>query len=228
MGSAHGEVPPDEEERVGVGAVTNIPGAKRQDTGERKSRQEVRTLRVAFSPGGNEFCAVTTEGMLIYRLDEDLAFDPIALTEDVTPNAVNNCVSRGMYGQALIMALLLNETPLIAMVVDGTPNASIALVCRSVTQNHFVRFLHFLADKIADTPHIEFYLNWLQAFAKAHGKRIEKGGSKFVHAIRAVTKSVKTRENELKHCLADNVYTLEWTKTSLESALSKIEEANKV
>jgi len=36
----------DVEERVGVGAVTNIPGAKRSDTGERKTRQEVRTVSV--------------------------------------------------------------------------------------------------------------------------------------------------------------------------------------
>ena len=171
---------------------------------------------------------MTTEGLLIWRLDEDLIFDPIALTEDVTPIAVSNCFTRGQYGQALIMAMLLNETPLIAMVVDGTPNGSVNLVARSITRNHYVRFLQFLAEKIADTPHIEFYLNWLSAFAKVHGRRVEQGGAKYIHAIKSAMKAVKGREQELKNCLNDNVHTLEWTKVSLENTLRKVEEANKV
>mmetsp|Transcript_9075 Transcript_9075/g.18345 ORF Transcript_9075/g.18345 Transcript_9075/m.18345 type:complete len:850 (+) Transcript_9075:214-2763(+) len=228
VGGPISEVPAEEEERAGTGAVTNIPGAKRLDTGERKSKQEVRTIRVAFSPGGEEFCAVTTEGMLIWRLDEDLVFDPIALTEDVTPHAVNLSLQRGQYGQALIMSLLLNETPLIAAVVDGIPTSSIELVTRSITRNHYVRFLQFLAEKIADTPHIEYYNNWLHAFAKTHGKRIEAGGGKYIHALRAVMAAVRTRQEELKHCLSENVYTLQWTQKSLEIALRKIEQAKKV
>ena len=94
-----------------------LPGARRQDDGSRRTKLEVRSSCVKFSSTGREWAAVTTEGLLCYGLDEDLIFDPIALTEDVTPSAVSKCVKSHQFGQGLVMALLLNEAPLIELVV---------------------------------------------------------------------------------------------------------------
>ena len=54
-----------------------LPGARRQDDGTRKTRREVMATDVAFSGTGREFSAVTTEGLLVYSLDESAMFDPI-------------------------------------------------------------------------------------------------------------------------------------------------------
>ena len=67
---------------------SHLPGAKRSDDGSRKTKTEVRCKELSFCNTGREFSDVTTEGLIIYRLDDDMVLDPIALTEAVTPNSV--------------------------------------------------------------------------------------------------------------------------------------------
>ena len=143
-----------------------LPGARRQDDGTRRSKREVLASAVAFSSTGREFAAVTTEGMLVYSLDDDMVFDPIALTEDVTPSAVASAVTKGKWGEGLIMALLLNETDLIASVCDNVPVGMIELVLRGVGRDHFERLLNFVGERIGASAHVEFYLEWFLSFCK--------------------------------------------------------------
>ena len=48
---------------------------------------QVRTRCVALSPTGRSWSAATTEGLLLYSVDDALVFDPTDLAEDVTPAA---------------------------------------------------------------------------------------------------------------------------------------------
>ena len=213
----------DDEDARKMGAVTNLPGAKRMDDGSRKSKREVKTSCIGFSGTGTDFAAVTTEGLLVWSLDSDMVFDPVALTEEVTPSAVASNIAKGLHGQALAMALLLNENNLIEAAVDGVPNGSIPLVCRGISREHFDRFLQFLAKKVASTPHIEFYLNWLLAFSKAHAGALEGSrGVKHRSSLKSLFKAVKSRQLELRVCLNENAHVCRWTAASLESELKKL------
>ncbi len=45
----------------------------------------MRSRAVALSPTGQSWAAATTEGLLLYTLDQGATFDPTDLTEDITP-----------------------------------------------------------------------------------------------------------------------------------------------
>ncbi|KAG9313612.1 WD40-repeat-containing domain protein [Chiua virens] len=94
---------------------TTLPGAVRGagDLSARKYRQEVRTKCVRFSPTGRAWAAASTEGLLIYALDESLAFDPFDLTIDLTPQSVLEVLADRAYLKALVLAFRLNEKPII-------------------------------------------------------------------------------------------------------------------
>lgn len=69
--------------------VHEIPGAARGvDGSSRRTREEARSTCVRFSPTGREWAACTTDGLLLYSLDEAAVFDPSNLDENVTPEAV--------------------------------------------------------------------------------------------------------------------------------------------
>ena len=64
------------------------------------------------------------------------------------------------------MALLLNETDLIASVCDNVPVGMIELVLRGVGRDHFERLLNFVGERIGASAHVEFYLEWFLSFCK--------------------------------------------------------------
>jgi len=99
----------------------NLPGSKRGDDGSRKSKVEVLTMQVSFSPTGREWAIVSGEGLHIYSLDDDMIFDPIALTEAITPAAVEAKLAAAEYSMALRMAIHLNEFALVKNVLEETP-----------------------------------------------------------------------------------------------------------
>jgi periodic tryptophan protein 2 len=189
--------------------MQHLPGAKRSDDGSRRSRLEVLTSQVSFSSTGREWSAVTGEGLLVWGLDDDMIFDPISLSETITPAAVTERLASGDYGAALKFALHLNETSLIHDVMDKTPFRSIPLVVRSVGAEHLERMLQCIAQVIMESPHIEFYLQWCLDLLQCHGKHIEMHRAKFMRALRATHKSVLTQYDSLRP-VEDNQFLLDF------------------
>lgn len=73
--------------------ANGLPRAKRGDDGSTEGCVEVLTSQVAFSSTGREWAAVSGEGLHVYSLDNDMIFDPISLTEAITPAAVETRLS---------------------------------------------------------------------------------------------------------------------------------------
>jgi len=188
----------------------HLPGAKRTDDGSRKSRVEVLTMQVAFSPTGREWSTVSGEGLHVYSLDDDMIFDPLALTEAVTPSAVQENIRKGKYGMALLMSLHLNEFALVKSVVEDTPYESIAKVVRSVGQAHLSQLIQFLSKCMEDSPHVEYYLQWCLELLQTHGLFMEKNRGKYLRAFRALFRVVQTRYVDLKSICDDNKYSLDF------------------
>jgi len=187
-----------------------LPGARRGDDGSRKSKVEVLTMQVAFSSTGREWATVSGEGLHVYSLDEDMIFDPISLTEAITPAAVESKLASGDYGLALRMAIHLNEFALVKDVMEGTPYDSIGPVVRSVGPEHLERLLQCVAKVTADSSHIEFYLQWCLQLLLTHGRYMDSHRSTFMRAFRAMHKAVQTRHDELKTMCDENKYTLDF------------------
>lgn len=187
-----------------------LPGARRGDDGSRSSKIEVLTSQVSFSSTGREWAAVSGEGLHVYSLDEDMIFDPISLTENITPAAVESKLLNGDYSLALQMAVHLNEFALVRQVLEETPFASITHVVRSIGPEHLERLMQFIAKIMETSPHLEFYLQWCLEILKTHGMNLDKHRSSLMRAFRAMHKIVQTRHDELKTICNQNRYNLDF------------------
>jgi periodic tryptophan protein 2 len=56
-----------------------------------RGRPIARTKCVKFAPTGRSFAAATTDGVLLYSVDESFMFDPTDLDVDVTPEVLTFC-----------------------------------------------------------------------------------------------------------------------------------------
>ena len=189
----------------------HLPGAKRGDDGSRKSRVEVLTMQVAFSSTGREWATVSNEGLHIYSLDDEMVFDPISLTEEITPSAVHTNLNNGNHGVALLVSLHLNEFSLVKEVLEETPYAAIPHVVKSIGVEHLERLMQFLS-KCMGGPHVEFYTQWCLEILHTHGMYMEKHRSHFMRAFRSMYKSIQIQEDQLKQMCDENCYTLDFVE----------------
>ncbi len=197
----------------------HLPGAKRADDGSRKSRVEVLTMQVAFSSTGREWSTVSGEGLHVYSLDDDMIFDPLALTEAVTPSAVQSNIRKGKYGMALLMSLHLNELALVRSVIEDTPYESIATVVRSVGREHLNQLIQFLSKCMEDSPHVEYYLQWCLELLQTHGLVMEKNRGDYLRSFRALFRVVQTHHVDLRAICDDNKYLLNFLKSQADLVL---------
>lgn len=58
----------------------DLPGSR-----PNRGRPIIRTKSLSIAPTGRSFAAATTEGVLIFSVDESFIFDPTDLDIDVTP-----------------------------------------------------------------------------------------------------------------------------------------------
>ena len=103
----------------GLGGAAALPG-----TGS-KRRAAIRSRAVSLSPTGQSFAAATTEGLLLYGLDQGLVFDPTDLAEDITPGAARKALASGAFLKALLIALRLKEPDVLRHVIMSVPPAQV-------------------------------------------------------------------------------------------------------
>ncbi|KAI9753229.1 MAG: hypothetical protein M1815_006294 [Lichina confinis] len=187
-----------------------LPGAKRGDLSSRKVRPEVRVTSVSFSPAGRAFCAASTEGLLIYSLDQALQFDPFELDVTVTPANTLAALAEHDYLRALVMAFRLNMPSLIRRVYEGIPAASIRLTTTDMPPVYVGKMLRFVATMTEETPHLEFNLLWIEALLSLHGRWIGEHRADFEEELRIAMRAVTRIRNELTRLADENIYTLDY------------------
>ncbi len=124
----------DEDEN---GKNLSLPGARKGDRSSRHFKPEILITCVRFSPTGKKiqinniqsinfkiigraWAACTTEGLLIYSIDNSAIFDPIDLTETITPLSIRQTLyDKNDSYMALLMALKLNEKSLIVEIIEN-------------------------------------------------------------------------------------------------------------
>lgn len=172
-----------------------LPGSHRGDMGLRSTKPEIRVMSVGFSPTANAFAAASTEGLLIYAVDDSMIFDPIDLDIDVTPENTLQCLKDGEYLNAIAMSFRLNETYLIHKVFESITKENIKLVANDLPVIYVPRILEFIGSISMDTKHIEFNLLWIEAIITTHGKFITRNKHMFAKGLRSIqrflTKVVK-------------------------------------
>ncbi|KAF1833960.1 periodic tryptophan protein 2 [Decorospora gaudefroyi] len=188
---------------------TTLPGAQK-GIGARRTRPEVRVPAVAFSPTGRAFCAASTEGLLIYSLDNTFQFDPFDLDITVTPSTTLDTLAQKDYLKALIMAFRLNECNLIRRVYEGTPVTMVALLVKELPSVYLGRLLRFVALQADESPHLEFNLVWIEALLTSHGRWMKDNRAGLEAELRSVEKAVRRIQAELARLADENIYRIEY------------------
>ncbi|KXH43160.1 periodic tryptophan protein 2 [Colletotrichum simmondsii] len=189
----------------------SLPGSKRGDPSARKRMPEVRVSGVAFTPTGTAFCAATTEGLLIYSLDNLMQFDPFDLNMEITPASTLAVLENEKdYLKALVMAFRLNEAGLIKRVFLSIPHTNIALVVQDMPIVYVPRLLRFVAAQTEETPHIEFCLLWVKAMVDKHGAWLTQHRGKVDVELRIVARAVSRMRDEIRRLADDNVYMVDY------------------
>jgi periodic tryptophan protein 2 len=186
-----------------------LPGAQK-GIGARRTRPEVRVPAVAFSPTGRAFCAASTEGLLIYSLDNTFQFDPFDLDISVTPATTLETLAQKDYLKALVMAFRLNERNLIRRVYEAIPVSNVPLVVKDVPSVYLGRLLRFVALQAEESPHLEFNLVWIESLLSAHGRWMKDNKGGLEAELRSVEKAVRKIQAELARLADDNIYRIEY------------------
>ncbi|KAF3935317.1 hypothetical protein ABW19_dt0207044 [Dactylella cylindrospora] len=187
-----------------------LPGASRGDASNRKVRPQIRVSSVSFSPTGRSFAAASTEGLLIYSLDNYHSFDPFDLEIDITPSTILSTLKRREYLKALVMSFRLNEKYLIHQVYESIPAADIKLTVKELPVVYLGRLLTFIAKVSEESPHLEFHLLWFEAVLGLHGRYLRSRAGQFASELRMVGKCVAGIQSELARLADENVYTLDY------------------
>ena len=114
--------------------------------------------------------AASTEGLLIYSLDEMVTFDPFELSIELTPQAVLQVLAVQEYLRALVMAFRLNEKPFIRRVYETIPRGDIRLIVRHLPVVYIPLLLRFVGEHLDQSPHLKFDLIWVNTLLMTHGR----------------------------------------------------------
>jgi periodic tryptophan protein 2 len=189
-----------------------LPGTAGSNAG-RIAAPKARTRGVALSPTGRSWAAATTEGVLLYSLDEGMVFDPTDLAEDVTPAAVLRALGSGAYLRALLVALRLRDPELTRHVLFATPPTSVELVVATLPAVVAPGLLGTLAEALPATPHVEHVLSWVKALCSRHGMAMQSRAGEAAPALRALHKALAGLQEDLGSTVEANLYSLQYLCT---------------
>lgn len=192
---------------------SNLPGAMRAADGSRLTREETRSSCVRFSPTGREWAACTTDGLLLYSLDEAAIFNPSDLDETVTTEATEAAIARREWAKAILMSLHLNERELRERAVDAVPQFEVDLTAAAIPAPYALRLFGVLADRLVHSPRLEFHLTWCLSALQCHGtylRNLTSLESRAVGTMRALQRALTSHQNDLFKLCQENQYMLDF------------------
>ncbi|RPA76851.1 WD40 repeat-like protein [Ascobolus immersus RN42] len=188
-----------------------LPGAAKGDLSVRKVRPEVRVTGVQFGPTGSNFAAASTEGLLIYSLDNITTFDPFDLDMDITPDNIVKTINSGDHLKALVMAFRLNSNALTHRVFESVPSNNVELLIEELPQVYLSHTLRLLTRMGKTTPHVEFVLLWVKCvFAKFGEVLLSAKKSEYAVELRELMTVVKKIQKDIQRVAQENAYMVDY------------------
>ncbi|KAL5575626.1 hypothetical protein UlMin_017325 [Ulmus minor] len=175
-----------------------------------RGRPVVRTKCLRLAPTGRSFAAATTEGVLVYSIDDAFIFDPTDLDIDVTPEAVDAALNEDQPKRALLISLRLNEDSLIKKCIFAVSTVDIAAVVSSIPHRYLQRLIQALSDLLESCAHLEFILRWSQELCKAHGNSIQQNFRNLLPALKSLQKAITRIHQDLADTCSSNEYMLRY------------------
>lgn len=179
-----------------------------------RGRPVIRTKCLKIAPTGRSWAAATTEGVLIYSIDESLIFDPTDLDIDVTPEAVDAALTKGQPSRALALSLRLNEDSLIKKCIISVNPADLPAVASSIPFRYLQRLIEAFVDLLESCSHLEFILLWCQEICKTHGHSIQQNSRNLLPALKSLQKAITRLHTDLADTCSSNEYLLRYLCSS--------------
>ncbi|KAM7483673.1 hypothetical protein LguiB_008256 [Lonicera macranthoides] len=173
-------------------------------------RPVVRTKCLRIAPTGRSWTAATTEGVLVYSIDDSFIFDPTDLDIDVTPEAVDVALRENQPNRALILSLRLNEYALIRECIIRINQADIPAVVSSVPFKYLQRLIEAFSELLENSPHLELILRWWQELCKMHGQSIQQNSRNLRPALKSLEKAMTRSHQDLADTCSSNEYLLRY------------------
>ncbi|KAJ1730384.1 U3 snoRNP protein, partial [Coemansia biformis] len=186
----------------------SLPGVRSGDKSNRLLKPEVRTRDVKFSPTGRQWAAASTEGLLIYSLDETLVFDPYELDEDVTPETIRGLSRKGDHLRALVNAFRLNEKYVIREVYEAVPPLDVALLTKDFPEAYLERLLKFIASIIESSQLLEYHLRWISGLLSNHGTFVKTRSVSLQAVLRMLQRGISRMHQDIGSVCDKNYYSL--------------------
>ncbi|WWC72243.1 uncharacterized protein I206_106205 [Kwoniella pini CBS 10737] len=204
----------------------SLPGASRGDLSKRRYRREAKTTCVKFSSTGRSWAGCSTEGLLIYSLDNLTNFDPFDLDLDLTPENTLKKLEEKEYLISLIMALKLNERNLIKIIYEKIPTTQIGLLSKQLpNENYLIKFLNFINYHLENTPHVEFDLIWIASLLTSHGKWIVINKSQLAPTVRGLIRGLSGLQGSVTKLSDQNTFSIDYILSQIERD-EKVNHAN--
>jgi len=179
-----------------------------------RGRPIARTKCVKFAPTGRSFAAATTDGVLLYSVDESFIFDPTDLDIDVTPEKVEEALAENQQQRALLLSLRLNEDSLIKKCIFAVDPSNVRAICSSVPFKYLQRLIDAFADLLESCPHLEFILLWSQELCKVDGSYIQQNSRTLLPALKSLQKSITKLHQDLADTCSSNEYMLKYLSSA--------------
>ncbi|GLV37986.1 uncharacterized protein CBL_07783 [Carabus blaptoides fortunei] len=126
----------------------------------------------------------------------------------ITPTSVRETLAKQDHTNALMMAMKLNEHALIHEVIEHIPPRDVELTISSLSEKYIERLLMIIANYLETSPHIEFYLIWIQHLLTIHGPKIRPQSN--LPALLALQKSLHSKYEDLSKICDFNKYTMQY------------------
>lgn len=182
----------------------SLPGSQKGDPSLRSVRPSIRISSIKFSPTISAFAAGSTEGLLIYSVDNELIFDPFELDIDITPSTILETLQEKDYLKALIMSFRLNEIKLINLVYESIPIKDIKLITNDLPVVYLERFLRFIGEKSSDSIHMEYNMLWIKHLIISHGQFISTNKHEFNHSLKLITRFLNRSAKDIIRVTKNN------------------------
>ncbi|EGV62198.1 U3 snoRNP protein [Yamadazyma tenuis] len=166
----------------------SLPGSRKGDPSLRSTRPAIRVASIRFSPTISSFAAGSTEGLMVYSVDNEMVFDPFELDIDITPQTIIETLEEKDYLKALIMSFRMNEVKLIRLVYDSIPVKDIKVVAKDIPVVYLERLLRFIGERSIDSIHLELHLIWINSLLLSHGQYIGVHRYEFTHAMKLLSR----------------------------------------
>ena len=167
----------------------SLPGVIRGDDAARKTDLQPRTSCVKFAGTGQSWSCSTPEGLMVYRLDNQITFDPFDLELDITPDSINNAMAQSQSLKALIMSFRLGDCHITRKVYVSVPLQDISHVVRGCSV-YISRLIKHICEAFEE-GFIGFNLKWMHEIMRHHARHIRDRHLEFQPLLLALQKAIK-------------------------------------